>query len=80
MKKRDLNSLKLNKKVISNLSDKNKITGGSAIECALTMWVCPIVSYTISLAVCPDDSANGCTTTPDETMTCADWSCGCPEK
>ncbi|WP_298514626.1 hypothetical protein [uncultured Kordia sp.] len=81
MKKKQLNNLKLNKKKISDLSSMNQIKGGTALECAISMWICPIVTHTISLAVCPNDdtSANGCTGTPDETMTCANWSCTCPK-
>ncbi|MBC8756196.1 hypothetical protein H2O64_16080 [Kordia sp. YSTF-M3] len=77
MKKRNLNSLKLNKKTISSLKESGKITGGTGTCPAVTYFICPIV---VSLLVCPDDSADGCTGTPDETMTCADWSCGCPMK
>lgn len=73
MKRKNLTSLKLNKHSISNLDNTKKvhiIKGGTGIRCDLSQ------SFYF---VCDDTSANGCTTTPDETMTCADWSCTCPQ-
>lgn len=78
MKKKSLKNLKLNKKTISVLENPQNIKGKTGAPCvAVTYWICPIV---VSYLACPDDSADGCTGTPDETMTCADWSCGCPQK
>jgi len=72
MKKKDLKSLKLNKKSISNFQVTNSIKGASGIRCIL-----PLPGSV--LFDCDDTSEAGCPTTPDETMTCPDWSCGCPQ-
>lgn len=66
MKKRNLKNLALNKKSISNL----KINGGSPIA--------PVTLSEYDVIGCL--SQNGCTTGPDETMSCRDWSCGCPQR
>ncbi len=68
MKKRNLKSLKLNKSSISNLQ-KSAASGGRSI----------IVTFNPSIFDAPGCmSEMGCTTGPDETMTCPLWSChGC---
>ncbi len=73
MKKKSLKSLKLNKKSISNLQEET-VVGGSSGCPILTRW---IIETIISAVGDCDDSADGCTGTPDETMTCANWSCTC---
>jgi hypothetical protein len=73
MKKKSLKSLKLNKKSISNLQGET-VVGASSGCLPLTKW---IIGTVISIVGDCDDSADGCTGTPDETMTCADWSCAC---
>lgn len=64
MKKKKL-KLNLKKDVISNLQAKS-IVGGATIDCN---------SYQDPNGGC--NSNNGCTGGPNETMTCAGWSCGC---
>ena len=72
MKKRNLKSLNLNKKSISrlNLAEQDSVKGG----------LTPLSFHLISIMFCSNDPANsnnGCTGTPDETMTCENYSCTC---
>ncbi len=64
MKKKSL-KLSLNKEFISNLQAKSILGGRQLIAAASE----------IDGPGCMSD--NGCTTGPDETMTCGNWSCAC---
>ncbi len=75
MKKKNLKSLSLNKKVVSSL--KPSLQGGrNNLQLALTdadVRVCNLSIIDGSNCM----SQGGCTSGPDETMTCAAWSCIC---
>ncbi|MBC8754826.1 hypothetical protein H2O64_09100 [Kordia sp. YSTF-M3] len=76
MKKKDLKSLKLNKKSIVNFNvttNLNGLHGGSGIRCMLPLPG-SIIDCETEYPNCPGPSDP-----TDETMTCPDWSCGCPQ-
>lgn len=71
MKKQNLKSLTLNKKTISGfkgtvVGGRKRLTDGDIRICNLSI---------IDGSKCM--SEGGCTHGPDETMTCAAWSCMC---
>lgn len=74
MKKRNLKSLSLNKKSISNLqkSTTNGGTSGFTDHRPIIVTFNPSIIDAVGCM-----SEMGCTTGPDETMTCAHWSCAC---
>ena len=75
MKKKSLKSLALNKKTISSF-DREPITGGLGLLTEADVRVCN--KSIIDGSIC--QSQGGCTGGPDETITCAAWSCTCPQR
>jgi len=75
MKKKNLKSLSLNKKVVSSL-EPSLHGGRNNLQLALTdadVRVCNLSIIDGSKCM----SQGGCTGGTDETMTCAAWSCTC---
>ena len=73
MKKKNLKSLSLNKKVISNLKPHNVQGGVGIFLTENDVRVCNL--SIIDGSKCT--SQGGCTGGDDETLTCAAWSCQC---
>jgi hypothetical protein len=69
MKKRNLKSLELNKQLIYNLESEKSNEEFTVLVCVLTSF---IEGFGIGC-----NSANGCSNSPYETLTCPHWSCAC---
>jgi len=87
MKKRNLKSLSLNKKSISHLTGGTVSDPDHGFQDPGTRSSCyapcprpskvPILCPQSVVDVTGCNSENGCTGGPDQTMTCADYSCAC---